>query len=276
MTDMPAFYPRQLISAVEQRIQKGQPVHSIVLWTRHPKSLLNLPLYEAINRWKGLGIQIALQLTVTGYGGISFMNKSGESVMVEPNVPPARGVVDMFGDLVQLTGVHALITVRFDPVMKIVGYGGMTESNLSFLPVILEGMHKAALKSMVYSFLEPAIYRKVVRHFGKAGLEIEGFTENAKIKTREFIDKMSEQFDVVASPCCVGLFEQTACLDGRKLNKIKGDTIEPDYKELHRRPNCGCTRSIDLGGWPPKPCYSGCLYCYANPVISDKLEINKG
>lgn len=272
MTDMPAFYPRQLISAVEQRIQDGQLIHSLVLWTRHPNSLLNPPLYEAINRWKGLGIQLALQLTVTGFGGVSFRNKTGANVMIEPNAPPPAKVIDLFNDLVQCTGVPGLITVRFDPVMKIIGYRGMIESNLPFLPVVLEGMYKAGLKSLVYSFLEPTIYRKVGRRFGKAGLEIEGFTTDAKSEAREFIDNLCEKFDVVASPCCVDLFEQTACLDGRKLNKIKKEVSEPDYKVLHHRPHCGCTRSVDLGGWPPKPCYSGCLYCYANPVITDSLK----
>ncbi|PKP27204.1 MAG: hypothetical protein CVU06_03025 [Bacteroidetes bacterium HGW-Bacteroidetes-22] len=273
MTDMPAFYPRQLIAAVEQRVQKGLPIHSLVLWTKHPDSLLRPPLCEAISRWKSTGIQIALQLTVTGFGGVLFKNKTGRSVMVEPNVPSCVSVIERFNDLIQLTGNPALITVRFDPVMKIGVYGESIESNLSLLPAVLDGMKLNNLRSMVYSFLEPNLYRKVERVFNKAELTIEGFSAEEKTDAKGYIDGLCKQYHVRARPCCVDVFEETACLDGQELNSIKGEGAEPEYKALHRRSHCGCTRSVDLGGWPPNPCYSGCLYCYARPVINPGSEI---
>ena len=44
MTDMPAFYPEQVLEEVNKRVAKGQDIHTLVLWTKHPYSLLKEPL----------------------------------------------------------------------------------------------------------------------------------------------------------------------------------------------------------------------------------------
>jgi hypothetical protein len=46
MTDMPKFYPNELINEVEARLKKGLNIHTLVLWSKHPDSLLNNQLKE--------------------------------------------------------------------------------------------------------------------------------------------------------------------------------------------------------------------------------------
>ena len=58
MTDMPAFYPKQLIEAVETRRKKGVQIHTLVLWTKHPASLLKEPLNSYLTGLRNDGITL--------------------------------------------------------------------------------------------------------------------------------------------------------------------------------------------------------------------------
>ena len=60
MTDMPKFYPEVLIEEVNKRMDKG--IHTLVLWTKHPQSLLVNPLYDYLMDLKSKGIQLYIQL----------------------------------------------------------------------------------------------------------------------------------------------------------------------------------------------------------------------
>jgi len=59
-----------------------------------------------------------------------------------------------------------------------------------------------------------------------------------------------------------------AGIDGYLLTSLHHVAKEVDLKEPRKRKLCACTNSIDIGGWPPKKCYSGCKYCYANADIN--------
>lgn len=266
MTDMPAFYPHALIQAVDQRINAGAMVHTVVLWTKHPASLFLAPLHPALLRWKEGGIQLAVQVTVTGFGGVWFKNAAGRQVMVEPNVPAMSETIALFPVLVALAGNPELITVRFDPVMKVASSPMAPESNLPFAPALVASMAAAGLKSLIYSFLEPGVYQKVDRRFRSAGLDIVGFEASEKTGISNYLNRLCAGNGIIARGCCVAGQAGTACLNGIALAELKGVGEWPDVRTLHRRPDCGCTKSTDLGGWPPKACYSGCLYCYASPI----------
>lgn len=265
MTDMPAFYPYELIEAVDQRIASGVSVHTVVLWTKHPASLFTLPLYDALLRWKKDGIQLAVQVTVTGFGGVIFNNHEGRQVMIEPNVPAPAGAMALFPQLVTLVGHPDLIAVRFDPLMKVWSSHMALQSNLSMAPTMVASMADAGLKSLIYSFLEPGIYRKVDRRFSLEALGMVEFDAAEKTRIRVYLEGLGAEGGISVKGCCVTGANETACVDGAELARIKGDGALPDARALHRRPGCGCTKSTDLGGWPPKPCSSGCLYCYARP-----------
>ena len=55
------------------------------------------------------------------------------------------------------------------------------------------------------------------------------------------------------------------CISGSQLNLLKGGKKVSEAKAA-TRPDCGCTRSVDVGNYLQQPCYFGCIYCYANPV----------
>lgn len=272
MTDMPAFYPRELIDSVNVRLADGQPVHSLVLWTKHPLSLLRDPLYNALEEWKRRGIQLSVQLTVTGFGGIRFKNNKGSWVKIETGVPTAGESLKFIPEVIRLVGDPRLVAIRFDPVMKVSSGFQAATSNLSFLPGLLHSMELNGLERLIYSFLVPGIYKKVDRHFDDAGLVIEAFTEEEKRAVRRQIENLCSRSGIRADACCVEGFAATACIDGVALAGIKQTAESVDTGSLHRRPLCSCTKTTDLGGWPPKPCYSGCLYCYARPVVRPQPE----
>ena len=55
------------------------------------------------------------------------------------------------------------------------------------------------------------------------------------------------------------------CIDGHLLNQLHPEG-KVSVAKAPTRPQCGCTRSIDIGDYRKQPCYIGCIYCYANPV----------
>jgi len=140
------------------------------------------------------------------------------------------------------------------------------QSNLSLAPAIVASMVDAGLKRLIYSFLEPGIYRKVDRRFSLDALGMVGFDAAEKTRIRVYLEGLGAEGGISVKGCCVSGADETACVDGVELARIKRDGALPDTRALHRRPGCGCTKSTDLGGWPPKPCGSGCLYCYARPL----------
>ena len=92
MTDMPAFYPQQLIEAVESRRKKGVKIHTLVLWTKHPASLLKEPLYSFLLGLRNDGIQLYVQLTITGMGQLPMgTDLNGDPILIEPHAPKAIG-----------------------------------------------------------------------------------------------------------------------------------------------------------------------------------------
>jgi len=277
MTDMPEFYPARIISETEKRREKGLVVHTLVLWTKHPSALFREPLSGYLKKLSSDGSQIFLQLTITGMGGARQLcdvsgkplcGIDGRPFSIEPFSPPVNESLAMMERVVEALGSPERIRLRFDPIVRIADSRGSVYSNSVFMPVVIEKASAAGVKNFTFSFLEKGMHAKVDRRFSAIGCSIipPTFTERAEFgeKIREYESK----FGVSISACCVEGFDDSRCIDGALLSGTHEGNVPAAMRELRRRPKCGCTESIDIGGWPPLPCANGCLYCYSNPAIA--------
>ena len=79
--------------------------------------------------------------------------------------------------------------------------------------------------------------------------------------------KKAQKYNVSIKSCCVTGLKESRCIDGYLLEKLHYNSTVIDLSESRKRELCTCTMSTDRGGWPPKKCYSGCKYCYANAQL---------
>lgn len=88
-----------------------------------------------------------------------------------------------------------------------------------------------------------------------------------KEKIFKWLISKANKYQVNIAACCVSGLEQSRCIDGMLLEDLHDSNKKTDLVEPKKRKLCKCTNSIDVGGWPPQKCYSGCKYCYANAYI---------
>lgn len=267
MTDMPMFYPEEIIKETEARIQKGLTIHTLVLWTKHPGSLFKRPLHDYLPHLKKNGIQLFVHLTISGLGGLACgIKKSGQSFYPEPDVPGYRDSLALLQDVVSLCGKPERVTVRIDPIINIRDFSGNIFTNISSFPEILEASAKTGISRFAFSFLEPGIHKKADRRFETAGCKILFPDEPVKMMLADQSARYKRELSANVFSCCVAGFPVSKCIDGDLLQELHDQKLPLNKKQLKRRGLCGCTHSIDIGGWPPKKCHSGCTYCYANPL----------
>lgn len=262
MTDMPKFYPNELINEVESRINKGKKIHTLVLWSKHPDSLLKDPLYSYLNKLKKSGIQLYYQCTITGMGGKSL---DKEGFMLEPNVPKPENAIQDLERVIKLLGKPELIKLRIDPIVRLKNKQNDKKfSNIVFIEEIISRTSKLGINDYTFSFLESYIHKKVDKRFKAYDWQIETPTNEEKIKVYNWLKEKALKYNVNIEACCVMGLKESRCIDGYLFESIKNNQEIVDKNEPRKRVLCACTSSIDIGGWSPKKCYSKCKYCYAN------------
>ena len=275
MTDMPAFYPKQLIEAVETRRKKGVQIHTLVLWTKHPSSLLKEPLNSYLTGLRNDGIQLYVQLTITGMGQLPMgTDVNGKPIVIEPHAPKWEDAVAVLPDVIDLLGNPLRVRLRIDPILRFKDAVGNIQSNLGYMPRIIEATAPLGIKTYSFSFVEDKGntelakgHLKVNRRFEKLGLTLLPPSSEEREKLKAWVNELSDQYGVQIFSCSVPGFPKSSCINGAWLEQLHDSHMPTSHKECPSRALCGCTESIDLGGWPPKKCYTGCLYCYSNPVI---------
>ncbi len=268
MCDMPKYYPEAIISETMTRISKGVDIHTLVLWTKHPRSLLANPLYDFLKNLTARGVQLFIQLTITGMGGaITGVNKNG-AWQIEPGSPSYAQSLEALPGVIELTGSPRRIKIRIDPLIKVKDYTGVIYSNISTFDQILESASGLGIDNFSFSLLEPGFHAKVDRRFKSIGCEIIAFSGAEREALAGRFKALEAAYKVKINACCVEGFNDSACIDGRLLSALHPAGAVCDLREPRRRPKCGCVKSIDLGGWPVKRCGTGCDYCYANPLYS--------
>lgn len=273
MTDMPAFYPNELIQEVEKRRNKGQLIHTLVIWTKHPKSLLVDPLYSYLNEIRNAGIQLYIQLTITGMGGLQMgVDLNGNPIVIEPHGPKWEDAVAELPKVIGLVGNPLRIRLRIDPLLRFKDAVGNTHTNMDYLPKIIEATAPLGIKTYNISFVEDKDddelakgHVKVNKRFEKLGAVILPPTIEERAGIKVWMDELSNQNGIRIYSCATPGMEKSSCINGAWLEQLHDSHMPTSHRECPSRALCGCTESIDIGGWPPKTCYTGCLYCYAKP-----------
>ena len=270
MTDMPKYYPNDLINEVQKRILKGDNIHTLVIWTKHPSSLFKNPLHDFLIDIKSQGIQLYIQLTITGLGGIPVgINNKGESLIIERNAPGYLDSLSLLPNLITLVGSPERIRLRIDPLIRISDAKNQRVSNLKYFPIIIEEAAKHGICIFSFSFLEKNMHKKVDARFKENGITNLPPNESERKKTAEWIVKLESKYNVKIYACSVPGLQVSKCIDGELLQRLHDNHFKTNLRQPFKRKLCGCTESIDIGGWPPKRCYTGCLYCYSNPEVTD-------
>lgn len=266
MTDMPAWYPQAIIDEYNLRKQKGKSIHTLVLWTKHPEALFREPLYAFLEQIKQQEVQLFLQLTVTGMGGkICGTQQDGRPWMPEPRAPSSEECLAILPEVIHFLGTPDRILLRIDPLIKIKDAAGNFYSNVSEFAKIVEATSAQGIRYYTFSLMQPGIYRKVDQRFEKEGISLLAFSIQEQKQLRLQFQALEKRLNIKISACCVEGWPGSACIDGEILMKLHPSAPAVSLREPHSRPLCGCTRSTDLGGWPPKACLTGCIYCYARP-----------
>ncbi|MFZ5644825.1 MAG: DUF1848 family protein [Bacillota bacterium] len=270
MTDMPKYYPEEIIKEVHKRLDRGIEIHTLVLLTKHPRSLLSDPLKGFLLNLQNNGIQISAQITITGVGGMVIGKKAnGKPLILEPQAPSCKDSLKALPEVITLAGLPERIRIRFDPIVRLTDSEGNLFSNIKYLPLVVETASGFGIKDFSFSFLEKNTHKKVDQRFRMMGCTIIPPTTEEREKFKTWLKRLEEKNNVNIFACSVPGFEKTSCIDGQTLQKTHPDKEPADLSHARKRQLCGCTKSIDLGGWPPKKCFTGCDYCYAHPAYSD-------
>lgn len=226
-----------------------------MLWTKHPKSLLVNPLFDYLLDLKSKGIQLYIQLTITGLGG-SF---------IEPNAPESGDSISVIPQVIDLVGRPERIRLRIDPIVKIEDKQGGITSNLHQIPEIVERCSRLGIKTFSFSFLENKMHNKVNKQFDDLGLTILSPTQEERNKIVTWIHNIESDFGVKIFACAVPGIETSACIDGDYLERLHDNSgLHTSHIQPFKRSLCGCSVSTDIGGFPRRKCLTGCLYCYGN------------
>ena len=265
MTDMPKYYPEQLIDSVIDRKNKGQMIHTLVMWTKHPRSLLIEPLFSFLQGLKQDGTQLYLQLTITGMGQMVMgTDINGNPVMMEPNAPTLADSIDALDQVIELVENPMRIRLRIDPLIRYKDANGEIQSNHEVFEPILSRTSAKGIKTYSFSFVESGMHKKADNRFAHLGLTLLPPTDIERKDFAAKFQKLEKKYGVTISSCAIPGFNKTACISAKLLESLHDKHLPIEDKPGRSRPLCGCSKSIDIGGWPPKKCYTGCQYCYSH------------
>lgn len=252
------------------RVDPGH-LHSVVLWMKSPANLLtHVGLREALFHLRSkLGVLISLELTATGLG----------SSFIEPGIPSWHSVLaDMRKLLAEGWIDPRAVVYRYDPFLSVRTAKGHIISNAdnAMFEKVCAGFLDLGIKRVTTSRADAVHYPRVAQRIQSLDLEWIQIDDAAATELcgqmAEFCHSRDADFSICCDPVLSDLTDNWGCIDGRWLNRIKGEGYPPATEILHnkigqQRPTCQCTYSRDVGYSPgSQTCYSGgfgCLYCYS-------------
>lgn len=252
-TDMVRWYPGDLARALASRYPP-QRVHSIVVVTKFPGAVLEPPVADLLSQYE----QVVVQATITGLGGSTL----------EPQVPPPEAALATLSRLVEFTGHPERVVLRVDPILHWCR-DGRVETNLDQFGDIASRAAASGVSLIKTSLVTP--YPKAVRRLARAGFELVELAPDRRENALRRLEAEARANGMVLEFCCEPTRPPAACIDPVRLTRLhpRGLPARSD-RPPGQRSTCACSHSVDLAWYSTHPCPSGCRYCYANPVISDR------
>ena len=190
---------------------------------------------------------------------------------LERTALPLTQALRQIEHLTKLYGPQRIIW-RYDPIVIWIDNNELCSNfRQNEFADLCKNMSLSGIQRCYFSFA--GIYRKYQRRIKKKyptwqlnDARIEA--EKARILLN--IKEISNKYAVKLYACCNdalinGDILKGRCISGPELNNL-GSAHKVSEAKAPSRPECGCTRSIDIGDYLNHPCYGGCIYCYANPV----------
>lgn len=245
-TDLVRWYPGAILKALYNRYPPER-VHTIVLITKFPAAILAEPLREALSAYE----QCTAQVTVTGWGGSAL----------EPGVPSPDAALAALPGLLEFLGDPRRLSIRIDPLLRLAD----GRHNLGYAREIMERAAGLGVTNFVTSIVTP--YAKIAPRLAAAGLALALWTTAERRRIVGELKEAADRLGVSLAGCCLPELPGAACVDGRKLRETHPRNLPCRLDHPPgQRAECGCTHAVDLGWYASHPCFSGCLYCYANPA----------
>jgi hypothetical protein len=251
-TDLVSAYPDSLCD----RLQDYPPdrVHSLVIWTKNPRNLFE---HDRLRECLAGYAQRYVHLTITGLG----------ASVLEPGIPPWAEVAAMLPQLIDFAGGPQRVSWRFDPIVR-VRQQGRVITNSELFPELAAVIGPLGIPTCRTSWVEP--YRKVVRRMERRGFTLLVHAPQERRDQAACLQETAAAHGIEMLFCSMEGFARSRCIDGALLNRLHpGGRICSERRATGQRRLCGCTESIDIG-WYSLKCASGCLYCYAEPLV-DKV-----
>lgn len=246
-TDIPAFYSRWFLGRLAEGFCEWvnpfngrthrvsllpEDVLGIVCWTRNPA-----PLVSSLDALGRRGYHFAFQFTINGYPR-----------QLESHNPPVEAAARAFRDLAGRLAPDR-VWWRYDPIL-------VTDAtpaewhlrNFAALARALEG----ATRRCYFSFA--SFYRKTRRNLDASGLEWREPAVEEKLDLTGRLSGIARGHGLEMFSCSD---DRLPAAGVRKAHCVEAAGVEP----APTRPDCGCSRSVDIGAYDT--CPFGCAYCYA-------------
>lgn len=232
---------------------KPEQVHTFVLWSKDFSPLIK-NLY-GVRDALSIYDQLYFHFTITGLG----------ATPLEPKVPPWQETIKQLPEILKIAGHPLRVTLRFDPLI-FWEEAGEIKSNVPLAEPIFIAAAEAGITTVRFSFA--TLYGKVKKRRWKW---IDPPPEQ-KLEIASRLVEMGKSMGLTLYSCADPLLLKagalpSSCIDGRLLSLLHPRGFPaPTEKDRGQRKECGCSSSVDIGSYLMK-CPSGCVYCYANPII---------
>lgn len=192
--------------------------------------------------------------------------------LLEKTSLPVPDALSQMERLVTFYGADRIIW-RYDPIVLWSDQTGLhTNFNEQEFEFLCRSISKIGVSRCYFSFVTN--YKKFKTRIQKKYPDWvlqNTDVSREKIKILLKLKSIAGTYNIELYSCCNDnlideKIKKGACISGELLNTLAKENFVSRVKAPSRL-DCGCTKAIDIGDYQDQPCFTGCIYCYANPVL---------